>query len=135
MTESVYASKGLEDYSRMKRYSDYLDYDRVSLFREKGKGEAGLRNIGNSTPSVTQPATSMSSFSSSFTSTTSGKRSLPPRSNPSTTLLIQIGTAGAGAVRRDGDWTFGLCGSIGLVLAVASGQSLGVCGWSAERLS
>lgn len=57
MTESVYASKGLEDYSRMKRYSDYLDYDRLSLFREKGKAEAGLRNIGNSKPSLTQPAT------------------------------------------------------------------------------
>lgn len=49
MTESVYASKGLEDYSRMKRYCDYLDYDRTTLFREKGKSEAGLRNIGNST--------------------------------------------------------------------------------------
>ena len=48
MTESVYASKGIEDYSRMKRYCDYLDYDKETLFRDKGKSEAGLRNIGNS---------------------------------------------------------------------------------------
>jgi hypothetical protein len=134
MTESVYASKGLEDYSRMKRYSDYLDYDRASLFREKGKGEAGLRNIGNSTAPPTQPATSTSSSSSSSTSTTSGRRSLPPRSNPSTPLPIQIGATGARAVRRDGDRASGLRGPVRLVLAAAGGESVGVRGRGAERL-
>lgn len=48
MTESVYASKGLEDYNRMKKYSDYLDYDKSTLFRDKTKSEAGLKNVGNS---------------------------------------------------------------------------------------
>lgn len=37
MTESVYASKGIDDYNRMKKYCDYLDYDKITLFREKGK--------------------------------------------------------------------------------------------------
>jgi hypothetical protein len=70
MTESVYASKGIEDYSRMKRYCDYLDYDKQTLFRDKSKSEAGLRNIGNSTPPPMQPATSTSSSSCSSMSTT-----------------------------------------------------------------
>jgi hypothetical protein len=48
MTESVYASRGIDDYTRMKKYCDYLDYDSATLFQSKNKGQAGLRNIGNS---------------------------------------------------------------------------------------
>jgi len=108
MTESVYASKGLEDYSRMKRYADYLDYDKQTLFREKGKAEAGLRNIGNSNKLSMQLATSTSFCNCSSTSTTSGKRSSPHRPSQSTLLLIQLGQIGPGAVRRDGDRQAGL---------------------------
>jgi len=48
MTESVYASKGIDDYNRMKKYCDYLDYTSETLFRDKTKSQTGLRNIGNS---------------------------------------------------------------------------------------
>jgi hypothetical protein len=55
MTESVYASKGIDDYNRMKKYCDYLDYTSESLFRDKSKSQTGLRNIGNSKLSSIQP--------------------------------------------------------------------------------
>ena len=48
MTESVFTSRGIEDYNRMKKYCDYLDYDKDTIFRDKSKNQAGLRNIGNS---------------------------------------------------------------------------------------
>jgi hypothetical protein len=50
VTESIYAAKGIEDYQKLKKYYDYLDFDKKSILRDKAtNNQCGLRNIGNST--------------------------------------------------------------------------------------
>ena len=47
ITESIYSTITMEDYYRNKAASEYLDYDRETLFR-KNKLYCGIRNIDNS---------------------------------------------------------------------------------------